>query len=255
VIRRGSAVNEFFNTAIPKFNSADHKSQMVAGSAVTVSTFVTADGRSITKELPFGLVYDPVQAGQLARYRIWDSRIPLEITAECKPYMSKYRVGECITVTIAGSAITSRKMKVMQSTPNLEAMTVSVSLREEVDAKHSSSLGGSTTAPPVIDFNISGTLQEPIPAEWLLDAEHIGGDHFINVSGVLTNVAGLTAISMFIRLSTDTAWTAFSSQPPAEFVFARATGLASATEYDIGIQYVEGLLTSDIIEIGSIVTP
>lgn len=251
IVRGGGSVDQFFNTAIPFFNSQAHKSQSVAGSSVSVSSFVTEDGAPITQEARYTMVYDPDQAAQLSRYKIWESRNGLQITAECKMHMMRFRVGECLTVSIAGSAIVSRKMKIFKVTPNLQNMTCTLALREELDAKHTNALAGTSTAPPVISFDITGEVQDPIPSEWALIPDNEGSDFYISVEGAPTNISGLTAISIYYKRTVDPDWISFASLPPSGSVLARVNELVNGTSYDIGVRYVDETLTSDLINVGS----
>lgn len=254
-IRRGTPLADRKNTAIPKFNSEPHRWEVVPGAAVTISEFVTADGGEERRmEVPLGLVYKPEQAAQIAAYRIWETRgVPLQVTATLKPYFARYRIGECLTVTIPGRAITDRKMMILNREVDFSGSTVTLFLQEEVDAKHASALGKNTTAPTVVDFGLNGDLTSPDPDDWLLTFGYSGPQRWINVSSPSpTNTAFVDTVTIYYRETAGLGdWFVAGETSSEAPILLQITGLMANTEYDVGASYRSGLRQTEIVTIGN----
>jgi hypothetical protein len=215
---------------------------------------VSSDGQKITREVSLAMVTDGDQAAQIAAYKAWASRVSLTVSGEYKLHAMRYQEGECITLTSLRAGIIAKKMRIVNMSINPALWTVSVVMIEELDARHADALSKTTTPPPIGDFNITGDIQSPIPAEWTLLTDHDGGIAVIDATGNLTNIASLTAIAVYYRLSTDTDWTLQVSGPVFTPFTAVVPELPRGTDYDIGVQYIRGPQASPIIEVGSIET-
>jgi hypothetical protein len=240
-----------FNTAIPKYNSEDHGWQVVAGTPVVVSEFLDLDDTPVTKEMAFSAVTDPDQAAALAVHKVYDSRPAVTISAECFPVCNQYQVGECVNVKWRSQDQTAVKCEIIKKTRRLETGTVLLVLRAEDDTQYTDAAAATTSGPTVVNFGISGDIQEPVPADWTLLADHAGSDRWIDITGTPTDLSGLTSIAIFYRVTGDPDWIAVTSEPPSSFINARQSGLTMGTSYDIGIQYFAGLRASAIINVGS----
>jgi hypothetical protein len=105
-----------FNTAVPRYRSETHGWEVVSADPISVSTYVTTDGGTRTKELDYPFVQDLDQAAQLAAYDITQSREFGPITLQLKPKWIGYKPGDAVTVTIAELGLSSQKCVITSGT-------------------------------------------------------------------------------------------------------------------------------------------
>lgn len=136
------------NALVPKYTSDLHNWDQVSAEPVVVAEYVVEDGEERRQEWPFNLVKDAVQAGQLARYVIEDSREQGPIVLPLNPRFRAYRPGECLELDIPALDL-SGKAVIVQRSIDPASMTVTLTLVGETDAKHAAALGTSATPPPI----------------------------------------------------------------------------------------------------------
>lgn len=140
--QRSAAIRDRFNRAIPRYRSEDHDWEIVPATPVEESSFITADGRTRTKELDFPLSQDLDQTSQLADYVIWDSREEGPYTLPLIPKWMGLRPGDCITLDEPEFSLDgARKLVVLSRHRDPQTGSRSLVCRTESDAKHVAVLG------------------------------------------------------------------------------------------------------------------
>lgn len=167
------------NTLVPRYRSEAHQWNYVQSAAVTRSEWVTADGEEKIDERQWDLVQDKDQVAQLATYDLFQRREAGPITFACKPHMRAYGPGDCLTLGADIGAHPDGALKVVIRRRTIDAVTgvVSFEAEQETDVKHSISLTGVGTLPPIIGLptveeidevtgdNEPGIITERFPAE------------------------------------------------------------------------------------------
>ena len=146
-----------FNTVIPRYRSEDHEWEVISGTPISVSAYVTADGRVRQKEYDLPLVQHEVgqtdvdgnrQAGQLAAYEIVESREAGPISFSTGPKFLGLKSGDCVTLDAPDEGFSSTKIMIVEP-PKFDPSTGKISFlgQTETDSKHSYALGQVTTPP------------------------------------------------------------------------------------------------------------
>lgn len=191
-----------FNTAVPRFRSEAHGWEVISADPVSVSSYITADGATRTKEIDYPFVQDVDQAAQLANYDILQSREFGPITLQLKPKWIGYKPGDAVTVTIAELGLSGQKCVISKRTLDPTSGVVTLELRSETDSKHSYALGQSGTAPPTPTLTPSGDPFVVTTAADLGIAANAG-------TGYTTRVGSSAALVYEFTSSTD-GWAAYS---------------------------------------------
>ena len=137
------------NTVWPKYREEAQGWEMVATDApVQVAAHITADGGKVrSREIEYGLVQNSVQAAQLARYDIENSREFQPVVLPCKPAWMAYKPGDCITVNAPEFGLVSRKMLILRRQRDPATLITTLTLVSETDGKHPFALGSTLTPP------------------------------------------------------------------------------------------------------------
>lgn len=137
------------NTVWPKYREEAQGWEMVATDApVQVAAHITADGGKVrSREIEYGLVQNSVQAAQLARYDIENSREFQPVVLPCKPAWMAYKPGDCITVNAPEFGLVSRKMLILRRQRDPATLITTLTLASETDGKHAFALGSSLNPP------------------------------------------------------------------------------------------------------------
>jgi hypothetical protein len=137
------------NTVWPKYREEAQGWEIVATDApIQVAAHITADGGKVrSREIEYPLVQSPVQAAQLARYDIENSREFQPVVLPCKPAWMGYKPGDCITVNEPEFGLTSQKMLILRRQRDPATLVTTLTLVSETDGKHAFALG-STLSPP-----------------------------------------------------------------------------------------------------------
>lgn len=137
------------NTVWPKYREESQGWEMVATDApVQVAAHITADGGKVrSREIEYGLVQNSVQAAQLARYDIENSREFQPVVLPCKPAWMAYKPGDCITVNAPEFGLVSRKMLILRRQRDPATLITTLTLASETDGKHAFALGSSLNPP------------------------------------------------------------------------------------------------------------
>lgn len=227
------------NSIIPRYRSEAHNWQVVAADTVTVSAYVTDDGKLRQKEREFVYCQDAKQAGQLAAYEIVNGREFGPVAITLKPKWLGVRPGDAITLNLPDEGLSSQLVIVRQRDINYETGEVTLTVESETTAKHAFALGrdphppisASLTRP---DF---ATFPAPVADDW--DTAP-GGDVAGMPSLIITRLADeLPMVAQVIveyRAAADQPWVTFGAVPATQQRID-VTGIAGLHEYGIAIRY------------------
>ncbi len=137
------------NTVWPKYREEAQGWEIVATDApIQVAAHITADGGKVrSREIEYPLVQSPVQAAQLARYDIENSREFQPVVLPCKPAWMGYKPGDCITVNEPEFGLVSQKMLILRRQRDPATLVTTLTLVSETDGKHAFALGSSLSPP------------------------------------------------------------------------------------------------------------
>jgi len=143
-----------FNTVIPRYRSEDHEWEVISGSPVSVSAYVTEDGGQRTKEIDFPLVQHEgtsdgnVQAGQLAAYEIVNSREGGPIRLTVGPEYIGVKSGDVIVLDVPEEGFDEQPVLIRSRSVDPATFKITFEGETETESKHAFALGESTTPPP-----------------------------------------------------------------------------------------------------------
>ena len=207
-----------FNTVIPRYRSEAHEWEIISGSPITVSAYVTADGRVRQKEYDLPLVQHEVaqtnvdgnrQAGQLAAYEIVESREAGPISFTTGPKFLGLKSGDCVTLDVPDEGFSSTKIMIIEP-PKFDPVSGKISFlgQTETDSKHSFALSESTTPP--LSFSLTPPALKPaapLLANWSLTAGLNGdGSPVIRLSGGTAGGTFWDAIIVQYKKSSSADW-------------------------------------------------
>ncbi|MFZ0267758.1 hypothetical protein [Caulobacter sp.] len=137
------------NTLTARYLSEDHGWDIVPCSPVVIDDFVTADGRTVSRELEYRLCPSADQAAQLLAYEAYNAREYGPVVLALKPRWGGYKPGDCLTIDDARLGIVDQPMLVFMRDDDPETGVVTLTLRSETEAKHDFCLGRTADPPPV----------------------------------------------------------------------------------------------------------
>lgn len=137
------------NTVWPKYREEAQGWEIVASDQpVQVAAHIVADGGKVrSREIEYPLVQSSVQAAQLARYDIENSREFQPVVLPCKPAWMGYKPGDCITVNAPEFGLNGQKMLILRRQRDPATLITTLTLVSETDGKHPFALG-QTLSPP-----------------------------------------------------------------------------------------------------------
>jgi len=234
-----------FNRVIPKYRSEVHDWQIVAGAAISVAAYLTADGSELrTREVSLPLVQQAAQAAQLAYYDLADTREGLVFTVPCGPRLLNARVGDCCTVQLPEIGYASQKCLVIGREHDPASLQVTLTLRGETDAKHALALAQTSGAPPTptLDYGSETDMDPPDAGDWAVSGTTIsnGTDAIpaIVITGACTNDMAMYVLFEY-KKTADSVWISLPAQA-TDATRVEITGLAGSTSYDVRSSYVNG---------------
>lgn len=254
-----------FNTVLPRYRSEAHDWEVITGSAVTSSTYVTEDGGTRTKGIDFPLVQSEVgqagfdgdgQVGQLSAYAIADSREAGPIEWTTGPKWAGLAQGDCVILDKPDDDIVSQKV-VITSPPQIDPASGKVKFigQTETDAKHSWALGESTAAPATPTLTVpAGRPSVPSTSNWSAAAVTLGdGQPGIRVSGALADPIADRLLVQY-RPDGSTDWTVAPDIVGTGNKTLDIGPLDASSVYDVRIAHKAGEQTGDWLEISGITT-
>lgn len=255
-----------FNTVIPRYRSEDHEWEVISGTPISVSAYITADGRVRQKEYDLPLVQHEVgqtdvdgnrQAGQLAAYEIVESREAGPISFSTGPKFLGLKSGDCVTLDAPDEGFNSTKIMIVEP-PKFDPATGKISFlgQTETDSKHTYALGQVTTPPPPFSLTAPDLMPTaPTGVDWSASA-------IVNADGIpVLKITGgspekyWSGIVVQYKKTTDADWTEHG-------VYRDATSLnveilvEGDTEYQIRLAYL-GInnITSTWLNLTNVTTP
>ena len=232
------------NRIIPRFISESNAWQVVDGSVVTDTSFVTAqDGKQITTTIELPLCGGgAAQAGILAAYALVNTREPLSIVLELKPQARFIgQTGDCVTLQLPSSGLSSHKVLITEMTYRAD-LSCQIKCLSETDSKHAWALGKTTQAPYytiTTPYDV-GTIPVPATGAWASAAATLTTGNtvlpVINVTGA-SDWDGATGIVVKVKVNGDADWldsVIISPNATAQQI----RGLKPSTSYIVGVAYV-----------------
>lgn len=253
------------NTVRPRYRSEEHDWEVITGSTIQVSAYVTADGGERAKGLDLPYVQAEVdqagfdgnlQAGQLAAYDIVNAREAGPIQFTTGPKFLGLKCGDCITLDVPEEGLSATKL-ILTADPVFDPASGKISFvaETETDSKHAFALGTSSTPPPPFTPTAADLAPpNPNPAHWQLEAE-IGedGQPYLEVQGLAADPVWET-VQVQYRKTSDAGWTLAGLIVDRDYQSARITGVDGNTEYIARVAYQLGPRTGDWLELNTITT-
>ncbi|MEI9964370.1 MAG: hypothetical protein WDM92_06360 [Caulobacteraceae bacterium] len=239
-----------FNAVAPRFVNENIGWQFdyAQGSPIIVDDYVSVDGGQRTLGVDFALVGGAdaaaVQAAQLARYALEDSREFGPITLPCKPYMLGYRPGDCITVNEPEYGLNGQLLLIVGRSFDPMTGMVTLTCRSETTGKHAYALGQTATAPPTpgITGYDPGVLIPPGADTWDITGSSFVGDGqapAILIGGACDDpTASQIIVDYRKRLTADPSWGDWASASfPVSATLLTITGVEPGAYYGVRVRY------------------
>jgi len=247
------------NGIVPRYRSADHHYEVVSAGVVRNAAYLAEDGgKERTKEVHYTMVQSapgvsPDQAAQLAAYDIANAREAGPGVFPLKPRWLGYKGGDCLLIEDAEEFGYLAGKKVLVLRRGLDGATggVTLTLREETDAKHTEALSQVGVPPPDVTINAPPAFRDPATGSWTVSPATVSLDGV--PSGVLrvSGGADMTSIensstAILYRETGSTDWTTAGNVSSAGGVSFDITGLDQSRSYDVRVQYLRGGLFIDL---------
>ncbi len=249
-----------FNTVIPRYRSEDHDWEIISGSTVSVSEYVTEDGGPRTKEIDFPLVQKETggngdeQAGQLAAYEIVNSREAGPIQFSTGPEFIGIKTGDCITLDVPDEGLDAQPVLVRSRSIDPATLKISFEVETETDAKHDFALGKTTVPPPTYEPT-APDLTPPTPNEslWTLSAPSDAVTPSIVIAGVC-EFPGADAVLLEYKKTADSEWLTLGKAEASAPVNQTISSLDGSTQYEARVAYQSGNRVGDWLELDAVTT-
>lgn len=253
-----------FNVAIPRYRSEAHEFEIISGSPITSATYVTDDGREISREVDLPMVQHELvddvdgnrQAGQLAAYAMVNAREAGPISLTTGPEFIGIKSGDCVTLNVPEEGLVNQDVIIKSTSLNVANATISFVAETETEAKHAFALGKTTTPPPPFTLSPASLIPDaPAVALWsaapTLTAD---GQPSITVTGASEYTTGVDVLVRY-RENGATDWFV-----PAIYADPRGTvkhvigPLDSETDYDVEVSYRNGTIEGPWRALGPVTT-
>jgi len=211
--------------------------------AVAVPEYFDDDGGERQTEVDYLLVADVIQAAQLARYDIEDSREFTPVQLPCKPEWMGYKPGDCITADEPEWGLNGQKLLILSRKFNPLSLVTTLTCRSETDGKHAYALG-QTATPPDAPALTGIDLFPPAPDtdDWTAVGTTLT-DNGMQIPAILIDGArgSPSAVALLVRFRPDVSpdWSVEPATPLAndDPVHIEIRGLTRGTLYNISIAY------------------
>lgn len=230
------------NTVIPRCAQESLEWEVTPQSEVSVSSYVTADGGVIERDIDYPFVAlkadgtNRDQPAQLAAYAIVDSREPFSGTVPLKPWCADIEPGDVFTVTEPGFLLDGVELLCVRRQFDPSTNVVNVTFISESAGKHTFALGETNTPPtaPTLTTPDIFTVDAPDVAAFSAVAG-TGAQPSIEVTADADQINARAFIIDF-RIGAG-AWQTFG-QYDIETTEVTLWGLEPSTGYEVGIRYV-----------------
>lgn len=138
------------NTVIPRYTVPGRDWSLLPGEPIQNATYLAEDGEERRETWNLNFVREDAQAGQLAAYKLANSREFWPITLPCMPRLRAYRPGDCLQLTIedGGQVVIDTPAVILQRQVDPATYAVTLTFIGETPAKHAWALGQSAVPPP-----------------------------------------------------------------------------------------------------------
>lgn len=231
------------NTVIPRCPQESLEWEVSPQSEVAVSSYVTADGGAIERDIDYPFVAlkadgtNRDQPAQLAAYAIVDSREPFSGTIPLKPWCADIEPGDVFTVTEPGFLLDGVELLCVRRQFDPNTNVVNVTFISESSGKHTFALGETNTPPtaPTLTTPDIFTVDAPDVAAFSAVAG-TGAQPSIVITADADQI-NARAFIIDIRIDGVGDWQTFG-QYDIETTDVTLTGLEPSTVYEVGIRYV-----------------
>jgi hypothetical protein len=258
-----------FNEIIPTYRSEANGWQMVPGGAVTVDSYVTADGELRSKGGTYALVQDPKQAAELACYDIVDAREFEPVVLPVGPKFAALQPGDVFQITEPEFGMAAQELLVETRALDPTTGQVTLTCRSETPSKHAYALGQTPNPPPIPGLTPLDPTWVSIPDEgswsaWGGVIQGVDGQQVpvIVVTGHVddTNVANVL-VDIRLELSAGTFGDWMTTTCPAGVQRVEVRAVIPGGTYNVRVRYktvrlVEGIEGIDLglVTVGTLVS-
>ena len=222
----GQSRLERINTIIPRFWSEEHGWQMTPADPVTDPDWLVEDrGAKRSRGVDYPYVSGKDQSAQLAYYDIADSREPISGTAPFKPYMRRIKPGDCFTFAEPGLMLDGVKVKCLKRSYDTATGVVSITFRQETDAKHDAAMGREGVTPTPVDPATPPTRYDTVRTPAYRTT--LDGSQPVVFTTQTTPGSTDTSIDVLAHRAF------FSDAAPIDFAAGTVSGLSAATAYGV----------------------
>jgi|GEM_PF-1647268 len=164
------------NTIVPRYMSPAHNWELITADPIVGSTYLAEDGEERREAWPFNFVKNGAQAGQLAAYRLANSRELYPITIPCHPRMRAYRPGDCLQIEIQdGNDTISTPAVIVNRQIDPVTLFVTLTFIGETTAKHAYALGETAVPPPSPVIGQTSQERDELAATVIIATDGVDG--------------------------------------------------------------------------------
>lgn len=259
-----------FNQIIPTYRSEDHGWEMVPAGAVTVDSYVTADGELRSKGGTYALVQDPKQAAELACYDIVDAREFEPMTLPVSARWGALQPGDVIAITEPEFGMSGQELLIEQRAIDPVNGQVTLTCRSETPSKHAFALGRDPSPPPIPSLTPSDPTKvfDPDTGSWSATGGILTGLDGSQVPAIIVtghvDDPNVSSVLVDIRLELDTTPTFgdwMTTTAPANATRIEIRAVMPGATYNVRVRYktvrqVEGITGLDLglVTVGTLVS-
>ncbi|MAC12970.1 MAG: hypothetical protein CMN74_12300 [Sphingorhabdus sp.] len=135
------------NTVIPQVLIPEQNWSLLPCDPIVGQTYRDEDGEPRTETWPFNFVKKTKQGGQLATYKMANSRELWPITVPVGPRLRHYRPGDCLALDLPQAGLDTDAV-ILRRDIDPATMVTTLTLMGETAAKHAYALGETAVLPP-----------------------------------------------------------------------------------------------------------
>jgi hypothetical protein len=247
------------NQIIPSYRSEANGWTLVPAGAVTVSTYLAADGELRSKEGSYPLVQSAAQVAQLAAYDIVDAREFEPVVLPLGPALHALKPGDCITANDPEFGMSNQQLLI--ETRELDPTTgrIVFTCRSETPGKDAYALGQTPNPPPISSLAPINPayVSQPGVGSWTATGGVLTGPDGAQVPAIIItgaiddpNVMGVI-VDYALQLSPGSFGPTATVEAPGTAHRIELRALVSGGTYHVMIRYrnvrgVEGSLALDL---------
>ena len=257
------------NQIIPSFRSEANGWTLVPAGAVTISTYLTADGELRSKEGSYPLVQSAAQVAQLATYDIIDAREFEPVVLPLGPAFHALKPGDCIVANDPEFGMSNQQLLIETRELDPTSGRIVYTCRSETPGKDAYALGQSPNPPPISSLTPQNPayVSQPGVGSWTAVGGVLSGADGAQVPAIIVtgasddpNVANVL-VDYAYQLSPGTYGPIATAEAPGRATRIELRALISGGTYHVMIRYrsvrgVEGGLFLDLgnVTAGSLIS-